>query len=167
MHVVASASGFGAEKLKTVYFRKSRYQAVSQAGVTGYEYCSDSLGTMNGYFYDNVTVNNITGTLLQNMAEYFTAGNNTLCIYNPNPQESYNGYSENYLQWVTVLITIGYEEAANIPTLSSEKAELGNLVTIYTNRVSTAATHTISYVFGNSSGCIATNVLDAVNWIPP
>ncbi len=44
---------------------------------------------------------------------------------------------------------------------------MGSAVTIYTNRASTATTHTLSYWFGDASGAIATNVGASVSWTPP
>ena len=41
-----------------------------------------------------------------------------------------------------------------------------NQFTIYTNRKSTAFTHTITYVFGSASGTIATGVGDSCTWKP-
>lgn len=166
LKVTSATAGYGAGHTKTVYFRKSKYQAVAQSGITGAGYVGDALGTLDGSFYSNTTTNTISGTLLTNMAAYFSAGNNTLCIYNPNPVESAKGYSENYLQWTEVIITVTYTEAASVPTLSSSNVDMGSVVTIYTNRASTAATHTIAYSFGSDSGTLATGVTTSVNWIP-
>lgn len=56
---------------------------------------------------------------------------------------------------------------ASQPTLSSASVNMGNSVTITTNRVSNSFTHTISYSFGSASGTIATNVADSTTWTPP
>ena len=40
------------------------------------------------------------------------------------------------------------------PTVSSSSVNLGSAVTIYTNRQSTATTHTLLYSFGSTSGTI-------------
>jgi len=54
-----------------------------------------------------------------------------------------------------VIITITYEEPVSQPTVSSSSVNLGSAVTIYTNRQSTATTHTLLYSFGSASGTIA------------
>ena len=108
----------------------------------------------------------ITGSLLTNLAAYFAAGNNTITIYNPSPVESSHGYSNNYLQWSSVTMTVTYTEAASVPTVSSSSVNLGSAVTISTNRLTTSATHTLTYAFGSTSGTIATGVGDSVSWTP-
>ena len=90
-----------------------------------------------------------------------------LPIYNPYASASSHGYSFNYLQWESVVITITYEEAVSHPTVSSSSVNLGSALTIYTNRQSTATVRTISYWFGETSGAIATNVGASVSWTPP
>lgn len=165
--ITAAQSGYGAGHSKTVYLRKSKYQAAAQSGITGYGYVGDALGTFSGSFYDNTTGYAITGSLLTNMAAYIQAGNNTFTIYNPNPVASSNGYATNYFQWTAVTMAVTYEEAASVPTVSSSSVALGSAVTIYTNRASTAATHTLSYSFGSTSGTIATSVGASTSWTPP
>ena len=54
---------------------------------------------------------------------------------------------------------------ASQPTISANPT-LGSPITIYTNRVSSSFTHTITYAFGNASGTIGTGVGDSVNWTP-
>ena len=56
---------------------------------------------------------------------------------------------------------------ASQPSLSSSSVNLGNSVTITTNRVSNSFTHTITYAIGSESGTIATNVTDTTTWTPP
>lgn len=167
LRVTSAQAGYGAGTTKTVYMRKSRYQAASQSGVTGGSYYGDALGTFTGSFYGNTTGYNLSGSLLQNMAAYFEAGNNTICLFNPNPQRSSQGYSKNYLQWTSATITVTYEEGVSSPSLSTSSIYMGSPVTIYTNRLSTASTHTISYSFNAASGTIATGVADSVSWTPP
>lgn len=55
---------------------------------------------------------------------------------------------------------------ASQPTFSSSSVDLGNSVTITTNRVSENFTHTLTYSIGNTSGTIATNVTDTATWTP-
>ena len=163
---VSGKAGYGAGHTKTVYVRKSKYQSTS-ASATGVGYCGDALGTFTGSFYGNTTTVNITGSLLTNLAAYFSAGNNTICIYNPSPVESSHGYSNNYLQWSSVTMTITYTEGVSVPTLSDSSVNMGSAVTIYTNRLTTSATHTLSYAFGGTSGTIATGVGASYAWTPP
>ena len=162
---VSQAAGYGASHTKTVYVRKSNYQNTS-ASATGAGYAGDALGTFTGSFYNNTTTVSITGSLQTNHAAYFAAGNNTITIYNPSPVESSHGYSNNYLQWSSVTMTVTYTEAASVPTVSSSSVNLGSAVTISTNRLTTSATHTLTYAFGSTSGTIATGVGDSVSWTP-
>lgn len=53
------------------------------------------------------------------------------------------------------------------PTVSASTTTVGNSLTIYTNRASTAFTHTISYSLGSASGTIATGVATSVGWTIP
>ena len=87
---VSQQAGYGAGHTKTVYVRKSNYQNTS-AGATGAGYAGDALGTFTGSFYSNTTTVALSGTLLTNLAAYFAAGNNTICIYNPSPVASSQG----------------------------------------------------------------------------
>ena len=164
--ISADKAGYGAGSTKTVYVRKSNYQSTS-GSATGANYCGDELGTFTGSFYGNTTNNVITGTLLTNLAAYFAAGNNTICIYNPSPVAGSQGYSRNYLQWSSVTMTVTYTEGVSSPTVSSSSVNLGSAVTITTNRLTTSATHTLSYAFGNTTGTIATDVGASTSWTPP
>lgn len=164
--ISADKAGYGAGSTKTVYVRKSNYQSTN-GSATGANYCGDELGTFTGSFYGNTTTNVITGTLLTNLAAYFAAGNNTLCIYNPSPVAGSQGYSRNYLQWSSVTMTVTYTEGVSSPTVSSSFVNLGSAVTITTNRLTTSATHTLSYAFGNTTGTIATDVGASTSWTPP
>lgn len=164
--VDAAKAGYGAGSTKTVYLRKANYQSGIASGVTGLGYKGDALGTFSGSFYGNTTSYQITGALFTAMAAYIAQGNNSFTIYNPTPSTSSQGYSYNYLQWNSVTITITYEEAVSQPSVSSTSVNMGSAVTIYTNRVSTATTHTLLYTFGNTSGTIATGVGASVSWTP-
>ena len=64
-------------------------------------------------------------------------------------------------------ITVTYEEAASKPSLSKTSFDMGTAVTIYTNRQSNIATHTLRYSFFSSNGTIATGVTDSCTWMPP
>lgn len=150
-----------------MYVRKSRYQAASQSGITGGNYYGDALGTFTGAFYGNTTSYNFSGTLLSNLAAYFEAGNNTICLFNPSPVKSSQGYSNNYLQWESATITITYEEAVSVPSASASSVYMGSSITIYTNRRSTNYTHSLQYVFCGLGGVISNSVDDSISWVPP
>ena len=163
----SKAAGYGASSTKTVYLRKATHQNYIWEGVTGAAYAGDELGTYTGSFYNNTKTYEMTGSLLTAMGTYISQGNNTFVIYNPNPTAGSQGYSTNYLLWSSVTITVTYEEAASVPTVSATSVTMGSAVTISTNRASTAATHTLLYSFGNASGTIATGVTDSCSWTPP
>lgn len=167
LKVTAAEAGYGAGTTKTVYVRKSKYQAASQSGVTGGNYYGLALGTFTGSFYGNTTTTTLSGTLFTNLAAYLAEGNNTICLFNPNPSTSSQGYSTNYMQWDACQIIVTYEEAASVPTTLPTSAAMGSAVTINTNRLSSSATHTLKYTFGNASGTIATDVGDTASWTPP
>ena len=167
LRIVAAQAGYGTGHTKTVYVRKSNYQSASQSGITGLGYCGDALGTFTGAFYGNTSTYTLSGDLLNNLAAYIAAGNNTICLYNPSPVKSSQGYSTNYLQWSECTITVTYEEAASKPTLNKYSLAMGTAVTIYTNRQSSIATHTVRYSFFSESGLIAVGVEDECAWTPP
>ncbi len=58
----------------------------------------------------------------------------------------------------------------NLPTIprasqpTATSANIGDAITIYTNRKSSAFTHTLKYSFGSLSGTIATGVTDSSAW---
>ena len=164
--VTSAAAGYGSSHTKTAYLRKSNYQEAARSGATGSNYAGAALGTFDGTFYSNTTTCTLSGTVLTNVAAYIQAGNNTFTIYNPDASASPKGYSYNYFQWTAVTITITYTDAASIPSVSETTCPVGGMVTIYTNRASTAATHTLRYSFGADSGYLAQDVGDSVVWLP-
>ena len=167
LRVTSAAAGFGAGTTKTVYLRKSKYQTASEAGVMGGDYYGDALGTFTGSFYGNTYNHDFSEALFYAVAEYLQAGNNTFCIYNPSPQASGQGYSYNYLQWDAATLWVTYEEGVSQPSASPATVDMGNAVTISTNRLSPASTHKLLYSFAGASGVIATGVGASVSWTPP
>ena len=167
LDIDAEKAGYGVKNTKTVYLRKANYQDDIASGVTGGQYVGDELGTFEGAFYGNYNGYHITGPLFDAMAAYISAGNNSFTIYNPSATASPHGYSYNYMQWASVVITITFEDVISLPTVSTASASLGSALTISTNRSNKAATHTLSYRFGNASGMIGSDVGDAVSWTPP
>ena len=164
--VTANKAGFGAGHSKSVYLKESNYQDITVAA-TGAQFAGDELGIFDGSFYGNTTSYSMSGTLLSNMASYIAAGNNTFVVYNPNATASYEGYSYNYFQWTDVSITVTYQEGVSTPSTSKDTVNMGTAVTVYTNRLNTAATHTLVYSFGNATGTISSNVGDSCSWTPP
>lgn len=167
LDIDAEKAGYGVKNTKTVYLRKANYQDDIASGVTGGQYVGDELGTFEGAFYGNYNGYHITGPLFDAMAAYISAGNNSFTIYNPLATASPHGYSYNYMQWASVVIAITFEDVVSLPTVSAASASLGSALTISTNRSNNAATHTLSYRFGNASGLIGSDVGDAVSWTPP
>ena len=165
--ITAASAGYGLWRDKVVYLRKSNYQAVSQADVKGSAFVGDALGTFTGNFYGNTSSYSMSGTLLTNLSDYFAAGNNTVLLYNPDPEKSSQGYSTNYLQWTAVSMTVTYQEAVSQPTLDNSTVTMGTVMKITTNRQSTAATHTLRYSFFTENGTIATDVGDSYEWTLP
>ena len=150
LDIDAEKAGYGVKNTKTVYLRKANCQDDIASGVTGGQYVGDELGTFEGAFYGNYNGYHITGPLFDAMAAYISAGNNSFTIYNPSATASLHGYSYNYMQWASVVITITFEDVISLPTVSSSSASLGSALTIFTNRSNNAATHTLSYRFGNA-----------------
>ena len=87
LRIVAALAGYGTGHTKTVYVRKANYQSASQSGITGLGYCGDALGTFTGAFYGNTSTYTLSGDLLNNLAAYIAAGNNTICLYNPSSRK--------------------------------------------------------------------------------
>ncbi len=106
--------------------------------------------------------------MFTNLAEYLQQGNNTFCLFNPNPVTgSVSTYSRNYLQWNECSLIVTYEEGVSNPTASAYTVNMGSSVTFYTNRLSTASLHYFYYSFGGSSGTIGSNITDSLTWTPP
>ena len=164
-------SGYGASYTKTVYVRESRYQAVSEPGIRGRDYYGEPLGTFTGSFFNNTTSYTFNRTtnaeLFAAMAAYFQAGNNTITLFNPSPVRSGASYSTNYLQWCAATLRVTYNEGISEPTVSLSSVPLGSPVTIRTNRLNSAALHTVTYSFAGQTGVIGTQVGESVTWTPP
>lgn len=83
-------------------------------------------------------------------------------------QEFWIQFGSEYISTVSgsgsaVLDTIG---RISVPTLSAASLELGKTVSIYTNRASSALSHSIRWQFGSASGTIGGSVGDRVDWTP-
>lgn len=168
--VKSEAAGLYNGTAKTVHFRKSNYQYIA-SGVTGTAHAGDELGTFSGYFPKSSSATtdtiNFTGSLLTNVAAYISAGNNTFTLYNPSPTMYSNSYTTDYMKWSSCTMTVTYEEGVSTPSVSSSSVTMGNSVTIYTNRLSDNATHTVSYSFAGATGTIGSNVGASIAWTVP
>ena len=151
LSVTAARAGLGTWADKVVYLCRSKYQNVTSS-YTGSQYAGTALGTFTGSFYGNTTTYTISGDLFTAMAAYMAAGNNTFTLYNPSPTASSQGYRTNYFQWDSVTLTVTYQEAVSVPTVSSSSVTMGSAVTINTNRLSNQATHTLTYSFAGGTG---------------
>lgn len=95
---------------KVMSFRQAAHQTVSSS-FTGADMVGAALGTLTGKFYNNTvshTLNASSNTALFNaMAAYFSAGNQTLVIYNGETSSS-SGDSTNYARITSITITVTY-----------------------------------------------------------
>jgi len=73
------------------------------------------------------------------------------------------------LDWLTVAGSHTCEPIprATTPTLSASNAEFGSKVTITTDGAVDTFTHKLTYSIGNTSGTIASDVVDSVSWTIP
>ena len=58
-------------------------------------------------------------------------------------------------------------QRGSVPTLSAYKVNLGQKLTVYTNRASGSYTHTVTYSFNGATGTIGTGVTDKAEWTLP
>ncbi len=66
----------------------------------------------------------------------------------------------------SITVTLPAINGASVPTLSASAVEMGQPVTIYTNRLSAGFTHTLTYWFGNAKDTIDTGVGGRCTWTP-
>ena len=106
-------------------------------------------GSVSASFtYNNIQHNN-DGTKTVSWEWYIKTGTSALGTLNPSGTRT--------------LTTI---PRASQPTINDTTPELGQQITIKTNRVSNTFTHTLRYQFGNATGTIATNVTETATWTP-
>ena len=106
-------------------------------------------GSVSASFtYNNIQHNN-DGTKTVNWEWYIKTGTSALGTLNPTGTRT--------------LTTI---PRASQPTIDDTTPELGQQITITTNRVSNTFTHTLRYQFGNATGTIATDVTETATWTP-
>ena len=78
--------------------------------------------------------------------------------------QTYNGSALVGSATVNLTLTV---LSLSVPTTSASTVKMGNSVTIYTNRNSSAYTHKITYAIGSTSGTISTAATTSVSWTPP
>jgi hypothetical protein len=79
------------------------------------------------------------------------------------------------VSWTTYISSLSVSGSATIdtipraskPTMSSTNFNMGSTVTIYTNKVSAAFTHTLTYIFGSDTVNIAFGAVDSFAWAVP
>lgn len=77
--------------------------------------------------------------------------------------QTYNGTALVGSATKTITLTV---LSISTPTVSAATVKMGQSVTIYTNRNSTAYTHTISYTIGSKTETLATTASTSVTWTP-
>ena len=169
--VVTSTASGGSGSGKILTIHKANYQTLN-TGVQGSAQVGDTLGTLTGKFYDNTVTHTLSessnASLFASMKAYLAQGNSTLVLYNGETTAAdAERSSTHYVRVKTCSITVTYTEPASKPTLSASSFAMGSAVTVYTNRTTTAATHTLRYSFFSSNGTIATSVGDSASWTPP
>lgn len=106
-------------------------------------------GSVSTSFTYNNIQHNSDGTKTVSWEWYIKTGTSALGTLNPSGTRT--------------LTTI---PRASQPTIDDTTPELGQQITIKTNRVSNTFTHTLRYQFSNATGTIATNVTETATWTP-
>ena len=78
--------------------------------------------------------------------------------------ETYNGTAKVGAKTVSLTVTV---PNASVPTLSISSVQMGNTVTITTNRTVSNYTHTLKYTLNGTTGIIATGVTTSKVWTVP
>lgn len=78
--------------------------------------------------------------------------------------QTYNGSALVGSATKTITLTV---LSISTPTVSKSTVQMGQSVTIYTNRNSTAYTHKITYTIGSKTETLATAATTSVSWTPP
>ena len=82
---------------------------------------------------------------------------------------SFSNVGANSLSKASLSGSVALEDIARAsePTVSASSVQMGNSVTINTNRQATSLTHTLSYTFGGATSTIATGVGASYEWTVP
>lgn len=78
--------------------------------------------------------------------------------------QTYNGSALVGSATKTITLTV---LSISIPTVSKSTVQMGQSVTIYTNRKSAAYTHKITYTLGSKTETLATAATTSISWTPP
>ena len=119
----------------------AKYSSKTASGTINVTHKDD--GTLSGYVYAVFTKGSTTTS--------WACNSGSLCA---NSDSNGNPI-------YTALTTIA---RASQPTLNATTFNIGDTITIYTNRKSTSFTHTVTFYFGNYSYQIATGVTDSVTF---
>lgn len=103
-----TANSAGSSSSKTVYFRTSNYQTKDASG-TGSIYPNAYLGSHTAVFRNQTTEFSLAGSFLTDVAEYFSAGNQMLILY-----DSTGSSESNYCRFTEILITVTYSNANTV-----------------------------------------------------
>lgn len=112
-----TANAAGSAKTKTVYIYSSNYQTTDASG-RGSVYPKDQLGSISGNFRNSTVTVDLSGSLLSNMADYFSSGYKMLIFYDP-----YSSASDNYGRFTSVQVTITYSDPISF-TWSNKKVSV-------------------------------------------
>lgn len=154
--VTTGQTGYGTATTKTVYLYNSASQGGIKTSLNADHKTGSAIGSVKAPMWDNTKEFTVTSF----MASPISGGNDTYCIYN-------GSSSTDYLKWTAVTLTVDWSEPATQPTLSASSVEIGKAVTISTPAANSAYRHTLRYVFGNTSGQIASQVQNDFAWTPP
>lgn len=97
----------GTTSSKTVYIYSSNHQTTTATG-TGSIYPKDQLGTISGIFRNQTTTVSLSGSLLANVAEYYSSGGQMLVLYDPTASEA------NYCRFTDITIEVTYGNSGTV-----------------------------------------------------
>ena len=97
----------GTTSSKTVYIYSSNHQTTTATG-TGSIYPKDQLGTISGIFRNQTTTVSLSGSLLANVAEYYSSGGQMLALYDPTASEA------NYCRFTDITIEVTYGNSGTV-----------------------------------------------------
>lgn len=160
-------------KLSRIEVKSSWYAGVTyyldgtvKIGGTTVVTASSSGGTHRAYLPSMNSYASITGTLGSANIVHEDDGSKTATV-----TVSLRGFTQSGgagSGWtVSGSKTVTLTKIPRVSQPTAPDAELGQTITIRTNRASDQFTHTLSYAFGSASGEIATDVGDSAEWTPP
>ena len=153
--VTAIDAGNGDWASKTARFYRSANQGGIKTSLGADHKTGSQIGSITGSMY-----NNTTSYAPSFLGTYIANGDDTFCLYD-------GSNSGSYFKWKAATLEVDWSEPATQPTLSASSVEMGKVVTISTPAANSAYRHTLRYVFGDSSGQIASQVQNDFTWTPP